>query len=483
MSILPTIKTFQVYSTIRWFNLFCNQELSITEYIQFISKSSTKTRYELKIHERLDYIKTILKFVDKVYNAIIEGNTDFFTHNTYLKFFIDNIDDFNYSNIETLLIDEAQDLNPIMLKLVKAFIKNKKNLIAVGDSNQSIYNFLNNINLLKELKKDKIKIINKSLTKSFRFSEGTDMEEYSNLILNQRKQHISGASEEPIPEIRETMHLGRSNAQVLWYAYQAAIEEKDFCLLGSLNDNAQEFFRDIWYIMNGEVKKVKNKILKNFSNIKDLKTFAMDENDQEILSALVLLEKWKKEPNGLEGFIKSVRKHDKDERLLRSKKDQQVLFFSSIHKAKGMEYEEVEILPKLSDTIALTGFKYNIIIKNKTILDEAKSKSDEATVLKMMPNNQIKEELNLLYVAFTRARFSLNILNTEVNTNIRFLELIAGKKIKQNKTVYISDSMLETMNSKYEYLSNDFIPIVISEDTFLINVEEWNEFLKVLKEF
>lgn len=462
--ILPEAKSFEVYSIIKWFNVYCNQELEFKEYKQFIKKLSNQKKFSLQIHERKDYILNILKKVETVYSEIVTGKSSFYTHNVYLKYFIDHMDDFNYDGIDVLLIDEAQDLNPVMMKLVLIFLKKNKKLIGVGDNNQSIYAFLNNINLLQELNRDNSNydVLIKTLSFSFRFSTNSVMEKYANLILNYRGVSIKGAAEDISDDINDILMLGRSNAQVFWNAFLLSQNKKHYLLIGGIDKKVEDFFKDINYIMEGQSKLVKSKLLQEFKDTNQLKSFALKENDQEIMSAMTLLKKLSDEKIKLFTFFKDIKKFDKNRFYINARP--QPTYLSTIHKAKGLEFDEVEILPKLSDRIVPIGFKYNIIFNNKILL-------------KLLPSRQVIEELNLLYVAVTRAKKELTINNEEVLLNLAFLR----SKMKFSKTVEISDTQLENANSQFEYLSSEFVEVVIDNFGFYINVEEFEKFKEILK--
>jgi superfamily I DNA/RNA helicase len=463
-SVLPDAKTFEIYSIIKWFNLYCNQVLDFKEYKQFIKKLSNKEKFDLQIHERKDYILSILKKVEILYKKMLNGDAKFYTHNLYLKYFIDNMESFDYDDLDILLVDEAQDLNPVMLKLVYILIKKNKKFIGVGDDNQSIYAFMNNINLLKEFmnKKDNFDIIVKHLSYSFRFKSNSMMENYANLILDYRGLKIKGFSTDDNEDIKDTLLLGRSNAQVFWNAYILASENKHFLLIGGIDKELQTFFEDINYIINKQSSKVKSKLLKEFSDGNQLKAFAQKENDQEILSAMTLLKKLSDSGIKLFDFFKLIKKFNKNDFYLKARPNP--TYLSTIHKAKGLEFDEVELLSKLNDNVSLIGFKYNTTVNGKILL-------------KSTPHGQTIEELNLLYVAVTRAKKSITVCNEEYVVNFKFLK----SKMKFSKTIILDDSTLERANSQYEYLSNEFIPISIDNWNFLINMEEFEKFKEILK--
>jgi len=460
----PEEKSFEIYSIIKWFNIYTIQQLKMKDFIKKIKNISKKEKFELKMHERKDYVLSILKKVEELYNGIINDKTTFYTHNSYMKYFIDNMEDFDFEDFEVLLVDEAQDLNPIMINLIIVLLKKKKKIICVGDDNQSIYAFINNINLLLYLKENNISDITiKNLTNSFRFESGSEIENLANIVLRHRNVEIKGVADySNDKDIKDILFLGRSNAQVFLSAYELASIGKFFLLLGGISLELKEFFYDINYIFNKEFSKVKSKLFKEFSSINELKEFALAEKDQEILSAINLLKFLHKSDISLKKFFFTIEKFNKNKFFVNARPNP--TYLSTIHKAKGLEYDKVVILPKISDSISVIGFDPVGALPNGT------------TILNIRNETVIKEELNLLYVAITRAKKSIEILNEEFRYNLDFLD----SDLDSFKIVKLSTYEFDKTNCTIDFPSLEFIEVSINNTISLIHVDEFKIFREIL---
>lgn len=482
------LKNFERYTLIKYFNKYCNQTLGFEEFQERILNLSKEEAYLEQVSENKSYLKVIFKYVEMLYNDMenfdAKNNTGipFFTFGFYLKHFIDNIDKYNIET-DVVLIDEAQDLNPVMLKSCLSFINKGTTLISVGDSNQSIYSFINNIDLLNTLEniidtqQTELKI--KVLTNSFRFGSNTKMEELSNLILGFRKDKtnlIKGVATFEDDKIKDTIYLGRSNSQVFWNAYHTSLNKQRYNLIGGISTEVKNLMLDVEHLANNRHDKIQNKIIKERENLQDLKEFAIANNDKEISSIITLIKNLKNLPHpdatkeqekiSLFSFFKVIEQGSLNEFAI--KMQEEPIYFSTIHKAKGLEFDEVQLLPRINENnIMLLGFNKDFFRKEG---------NEEQVVVKLNPPEQIIEELNLLYVAFTRAKKSLSILNDEVNMNLKFLRNIN----KYSNITSISNFEMSAKNSAYIYPSNNFIKISMEESIFLVNLEEFEAYKKII---
>jgi hypothetical protein len=139
-------------------------------------------------------IKESIPYIPKLWEHI--ESSDITTHSTYLKTFVEN----NYTlNYDFIILDESQDVSRVLGKfIINSVLSYNYKVIIVGDNNQKIYGFLGNINLSKSLKNivDNSIYIEKNLTKTFRFSKDSSIENMTNLILDLRDINIIGAKQQ-----------------------------------------------------------------------------------------------------------------------------------------------------------------------------------------------------------------------------------------------------------------------------------------------
>ncbi|QNM95490.1 UvrD-helicase domain-containing protein [Chitinimonas koreensis] len=114
-------------------------------------------------------------------------------HDGYLKLWVMSRPKLSYDYI---LLDEAQDTNPVTLELVLAQRKHAK-LVLVGDRHQGIYSFRKAVNAMETAPADK----RVAITRSFRFGEG-----------------IAAVATRLLQHYKDEQHAvtGRSDIQVKW---------------------------------------------------------------------------------------------------------------------------------------------------------------------------------------------------------------------------------------------------------------------------
>lgn len=109
-----------------------------------------------------DVKKEILAISRVLWEMEIDKKSSYpITHDTYLKLY--QLSEPSLAEYDIILVDEAQDTNPVIHKILKSI---KATLILVGDSHQSIYQWRGSKNSLKEYREACKELW---LTKSFRF--------------------------------------------------------------------------------------------------------------------------------------------------------------------------------------------------------------------------------------------------------------------------------------------------------------------------
>ena len=127
-------------------------------------------------------IQTLVGEIKNIYNSLQDSKV--MPHSFYLKLFANNLESFAplFRNYDAILIDEAQDLNPVQIKIFKELPIKKK--VMVGDTHQSIYGWRKAVNAMN------MPIFRNFdtyyLTESFRF-QNNDIATYANNILHNFK--------------------------------------------------------------------------------------------------------------------------------------------------------------------------------------------------------------------------------------------------------------------------------------------------------
>ena len=322
----------------------------------------------------------VWEIANKYWNRMqdLSDNDVQMTHDGYLKLFqaSETVLPFNY-----ILIDEAQDSNEVMLDIV---LRQKSKLIFVGDKHQEIYGFRRVTNIFKDKRFSSFKKL--SLTKSFRFSESVAylanimLEEYTN-----EKVMVEGVSSTPdeiVYDISSESNytiITRTNAHLFDLAVQKTLEGKSVSIIGGGSFEFNDL-EDCYYLMKGQLFKMKNKYFKKFGSLAVMKDVAKKTKDMEITFLVKVVEKY---GDDILNHIAML------ERKLVNKPEYAEVVLTTIHKSKGLEFFNVKLAEDYYDLFTKDG-------KRKP------------------PFSIPYEEINLYYVAITRAMEKI-----EMNSSLR----------------------------------------------------------------
>jgi F-box protein, helicase, 18 len=380
---------------------FCNSaalKIADLNYLDVIDDPKTKAFAK-------HYYKTIEEqariFLAKMYNASIE-----ITHDFYLKLFqLKNPQlPFDY-----ILFDEGQDASPAMLDV---FSKQERAIkVIVGDTHQQIYSWRFAINSLEQIQYE-----NFYLSNSFRFDANTavlakEILEWKSKFTEYKKTAINGLG--TFEKVDTYATLARTNLGLLKKAidYMSLHNNKHSIYFeGNFNsytyaDDGASLY-DILNLYNDKHDRINNVLIKSMQSIADLQEYIDKTEDRQLGMMLDLVFDYE---NEIYDIIKNIKAKHVDNKY------EAKMIFSTIHRCKGMEYDNVE----LADDF-ITEEKIN------RLTDDLKK--DVGLAKKMI------EEINLLYVAVTRAKKILQIpevllpIGFEGSGNIIVLEKIVIQK-------------------------------------------------------
>jgi hypothetical protein len=291
-------------------------------------------------------------------------------HDTYLKLW--QLTGPCLRGVDCILFDEAQDANPVILDVVRNQTARK---VFVGDTFQQIYSWRGAINAFESLGN----VERLRLSKSFRFGEAIAKAGRHALLLHALAEgdvHFAGggplASEVGlIPKDAAYCHIFRTNAAILDEACALAQARCPFAVVGDF-EALLSFLESAYALSIGRPAQVRDERLRIFPSWEEACLAA--KNDKE-----------------LSGIVKLVRSHGdtipkiaKDIRKHRVEEPQARVVLTSAHRAKGREWDFVRVEDDFG-----------------AMPSEARS----------MPKGLLfpVEEVNLLYVAVTRARRVLEI--------------------------------------------------------------------------
>jgi superfamily I DNA/RNA helicase len=399
-------KVWVIYKIILLFNKYCGQVLSFSDYKKSVlNMNPLELSYIGFTQDNINLFYTCFEYVEKIYNKFVNKTAGFITHNFYLKYFIDNLNDFNFSEFDIFLFDEAQDLNEPMAVFVKEIVKRKMPMILVGDNHQSIYSFIKSIDVMSLLEEQlPERVICKKLTNSFRFNTSTMIERLCNEILGLRGEKINGAASHNEEEATTEAYLSRANKPVFSKCLDLIDSSTKFDLIGGIESFDIKTVNDIYYLFIGMNKSIKNKYIASFSSIDQFEKEIVENNDMELSSKYLIAEicyNKRKTPDNLFKLISD------------NIDTSSPIKVGTIHKTKGLGFDSVVLMSGGHNT-SLIGFTGEDNISHT--VNNVKYKA-----LLLQNEVNIYEELNILYVGISRAKKYLKIENQTYLNTIEFI--------------------------------------------------------------
>jgi hypothetical protein len=302
-----------------------------------------------------------------------------FTYNAFLRAFVLSEPTLPF---DCLLVDEAHYLNPITLRLLNAQRHAAK--VFVGDSHQQIYSFNGTRNALPGLAAQH----SFSLTRSFRFGAGIAAVADKVLALKGEAATLRGARlyaestvrardepEMPAPGSR-LAGIVRQNATWIELAAAAGRAGRRVHLKADNADSLLAMAHDIYLVSCGrsdEVTERNRRLLGRFTGLSPLEEWVTSIGDLALRSLVAFV---RRHGGGVPALLAAVHASRVGDEAAAD------VVLGTTHKTKGLEYADVHVASDLVTAVLA-------------------AEMDEATGL--LPA-EVHEELNLVYVALTRAR-------------------------------------------------------------------------------
>lgn len=286
-------------------------------------------------------------------------------HDGYLKLWSLHRPQLAYNFI---MLDEAQDTNAAVISALK--LQSAKT-VYVGDKYQQIYGFRGAFNAM-----DKIDVENEaSLTSSFRF--GLPVAEVANAIIARfgEVRRISGDALKPsfINEKPAKTFIYRTNMGLL-AGLAEAIKKNTKPFLSGGSADLTALIYDVELLQSGQPA-VSNSDFFGFRNWQDLVGFSQTQEGSSYQTTVQIFETYG--VSNLKKMIQGSASTEEDADIV----------LTTAHKSKGKEWERVEVCDDFA-----TGARLKNLRRGTCSFDD-----------------ELVEEITLLYVALTRARHSLNI--------------------------------------------------------------------------
>ncbi len=327
---------------------------------------------------------------------------------------------------DVILLDEAQDTNPVTLAILE---QQQCAKVLVGDPHQQIYQFRHATNAMagagewQEL----------ALTGSFRFGEEIAAAANRLLAVKGEGRRVRGLRQQPAAGGRA--FIARGNAALFMQALQLLDRGEPLHWCGGIEGYRHELLLDLWHLHRGEREQVRDPFVAAFKSYSALSSYAEEQNVRDLKAWCQLLERsfvrmWAhKIPDLVAGLRSSAINQPGDG----------VLSLATVHKSKGLEFSEVELAQDFPE--------HQLVGDPLQVVDGVPCDPEKTQVLWDAQGFRgvvvlREEELNLRYVAVTRAKATCHSaqwsaplfadLERFVKTNPRFLLLptLAGFKGK-----------------------------------------------------
>jgi len=305
-------------------------------------------------------------------------------HDAYLKFY--HLLQPSLSMYDVVMVDEAQDISGSMLDI---YMNQANRCLLVGDAHQGIYGFRHAVNAMAQAPFPRL-----ALSRSFRFGPKIANKSYS--ILRGKKRLDENCR---LPVIKgcgpgdstdgSCAVLARGNLELVKQA-MAQMKGPDPASLhfeGGLHSftclgEGSSLF-DLLFLRLGKTDKIRSSFIKSFPDYSSVQEYVENTADAELRLACEIVDEY-----GM--LLFSLMKRLKGKSVEEKHKADMIL--STVHKAKGSEY----------DTVYLAGdFMYG---ENLSRALQQKSPEQDPSLTRWF-----EEEINIAYVAATRAKIKLHL--------------------------------------------------------------------------
>ncbi len=409
----------------RFIAYFCNSDKHKVQDLNYLDTITDK--------KARTFVRSFYRYIEKqtrILLAKMDSGDIEITHDFYLKKFQLSRPKLNFDYI---LFDEAQDASAAMLDVVQ---NQKAVKVIVGDTHQQIYGWRYAINSL-----EKTPFQTYQLSTSFRFSQdiadlamGTLL--WKKWLDSEPDLCIKGRGKSK--ENTTKAVIARTNLGLLLKAIEYVTEKKNLEKIyfeGNINSYTYATegasLYDVLNLHTNRHWMVKDKLIKEMGDLDELEDYIKKTEDVQLGMMVEIVKKY---GNKIPSIIKKIR----NTHIEGDDKTQAELIFSTVHRCKGMEYDSVQLVNDFTNEEKL-----------RKILNDIDRDS--------LDYNKLNEEINLLYVAITRAKNQLYIPEelvpdgTSRSDHIHFLSIHPNRENTADTTEQNTPSEEKTVKSYSVY--------------------------------
>ena len=312
----------------------------------------------------------VLSIADAIWQEMRKPNGNIgMLHDCYLKMYHMSGPDIG-QRYEEVMLDEAQDSNAVILDIA---LRASCQRVIVGDRHQSIYGFRRAVNAMEM--RDGLKL---ALTQSFRFgpkiasAAGSLLRHWKNepRMLKGRPDIADSVRAIDPKNVRtrtNIAYLGRTNFSVFGRAVDAVRHRLPIYFVGGSTGYRLDIILDAWRLK--ETGQATSFLLRHFDSFDQMVERAYECDDKELKLLHSIISEYDKEIPSLIERIKDAE----------TRNEAGAVILSTAHKSKGLQFETVVLEQGFFEGVQPGAFPYNEFLR------------------------ACGEEVNLLYVAMTRA--------------------------------------------------------------------------------
>lgn len=299
-------------------------------------------------------------------------------HDGYLKLYANSLPDLS-RRFDTILFDEAQDANPVTNHIIRS--QKRAQIVMVGDRFQSIYAFRGARNAMEQVEAEAEKHY---LTRSFRFGKGIA------LVASRLLQDFRGATKSIVGagQYQDTRFivakgdpytkLCRTNGMIFRNAVDFLSSRTPLMLVGGVDNYNFESILDMYRLFAGQKKEIRDAFIKKLESFEDAAEYAEQTEDAQLRSMIKVVEEYRHDIPRLYERLKTEVLPDTE-----SGRKKAHVTMTTAHRSKGLEWKQVVLENDFSDLV------------------------DDKGDLLPVTTIEEEQEINLLYVAITRAEQAL----------------------------------------------------------------------------
>lgn len=332
----------------------------------------------------------VADFILELFNTLKTSSSMHIDHAFYLKDFQLNFQSFGLEEAyDAVLLDEGQDVNPVILSIFEQF---KSRKVMVGDRHQKIYGFNGAINALEEFHADETLF----LTHTFRFRGRDQVMTVNDLLFHLKCENnlIEPVGVDQNGDHHMSCVITRTNGKLL----ETLLENPGLKTVR----HPKEHFSRIFDLYARKIKVLDTGVRTFSAYLGALEEMGEIVGDHDLLTCVNLVRRYRDRDIFRSLYERAQKNYGNGGRE----------YLGTAHSTKGLEFEEVRLTDDFQDPGEILK---KLLAKNSAMCQRLGNgngginsvfipRSKLREVFAQLNDDLLTEEINLLYVALTRAK-------------------------------------------------------------------------------